>query len=535
VAAQQQPTPTPAHAQAIAGGDVVAIKHTPAAAFARARELFRSGSKLDMGALAAELGIARATLYRWTGDRDKLLGDVAWVELEAVLDHIERTTPGTGADYLERGSGAFLDLISDNPTLRAFLAAEGDFGLRVLTAPNGRLRPRLVRADPRHDRGAGRARRLPPARRSGRAGRRHRRAGRALPLPPRRPGDEPGSRHRAPDDRAPAARALPTTSPLRGPHMHPRPRLVLVPAALAALALVFCAPASAAVPKLPKRFLWGVSGSGFQSEGHTTGANWNHYIERDSRPGAEEPKEPYRNSVDFYRRYRSDIGLAAGLGVNVYRISINWTRVEPRPGKFSEKGLRFYDRVVREMRRRGIQPLITLNHWDYPMWVYDQGGWTSKKTVQDFLALTRVIAKRYARQTRWWLTFNEEFFFEFIEKGNYPLTDAQVPLMRANLIAAHRGAYDVIHRYDRDARVSTNYAWPGPRRRGPDRDRRVHERGRRQDGLRRPGLLLPRLRPGGAARRPGRGHLVADPGRALRHVHGAAGRCTRTSRACPSS
>ena len=121
MAAHQQPTPTPAHAQAIAGSDVVAIKRTPAAAFARARELFRSGSKLDMGALAAELGIARATLYRWTGDRDKLLGDVAWVELEAVLDHIERTTPGTGADYLERGSGAFLDLISDNPTLRAFL------------------------------------------------------------------------------------------------------------------------------------------------------------------------------------------------------------------------------------------------------------------------------------------------------------------------------------------------------------------------------------------------------------------------------
>jgi beta-glucosidase len=113
------------------------------------------------------------------------------------------------------------------------------------------------------------------------------------------------------------------------------------------------------------------------------------------------------------------------------------------------------------MRRRGIQPLITLNHWDYPMWVYDQGGWTSKKTVQDFLAMTRVIAKRYARQTRWWLTFNEEFFFELIEKSDYPLTDAQVPLMRANLIAAHRGAYDAIHRYDRDARVSTNYAWPG--------------------------------------------------------------------------
>ena len=128
----------------MAGGEVVAIKSTPAAAFARARELFRAGSKLDMGALAADLGIARATLYRWTGDRDRLLGDVAWVELESVLGHIERTTPGTGARYLERMSDAFLGLISDNPILRGFLAAEGDFGLRVLTAPAGPLRPRLV-------------------------------------------------------------------------------------------------------------------------------------------------------------------------------------------------------------------------------------------------------------------------------------------------------------------------------------------------------------------------------------------------------
>ena len=140
--------------------------------------------------------------------------------------------------------------------------------------------------------------------------------------------------------------------------MHPRPRLVLVPAALAALALVFCAPASAAVPKLPKRFLWGVSGSGFQSEGHTTDANWNHYIERDSRPGVEEPKEPYRNSVDFYRRYRSDIGLAAGLGVNVYRISHQLDARRAAAGQvLRARVCASTTASSREMRRRGIQPL----------------------------------------------------------------------------------------------------------------------------------------------------------------------------------
>jgi beta-glucosidase len=77
-------------------------------------------------------------------------------------------------------------------------------------------------------------------------------------------------------------------------------------------------------------------------------------------------KDPYGNSVDFYDYYGSDIALAAKLGVNVYRISINWARVEPRPGVFSRAGLRFYDRVFARMAHFRIQPLITLNHWDYP-------------------------------------------------------------------------------------------------------------------------------------------------------------------------
>jgi beta-glucosidase len=211
--------------------------------------------------------------------------------------------------------------------------------------------------------------------------------------------------------------------------------------------------------------MWGVSSSAFQSEGHTTDANWNHYIERDDGPApVGSSKDRYRNSVDFYDRYGSDIRLAAGLGVNTYRISINWTRVEPRPGKFSARGLRFYDRVLATMKRHGIQPLITLNHWDYPLWVYRQGGWTSERTVRDFLALTRVIARRYRHDVRYWLTFNEEFFYEFIERGNFPLDDAGVAAMRAHLIQAHRAAYDIIHRLVPGARVSSNYAWPG---RGP--------------------------------------------------------------------
>lgn len=214
--------------------------------------------------------------------------------------------------------------------------------------------------------------------------------------------------------------------------------------------------------RLPAGFIWGVSSSGFQSEGHTTGANWNFYIRRDSGPHpVGSAKEPYGNSVDFYDRYRSDIALAAGLGVNTYRISINWSRVEPRRGVFSEAGLRFYDRVFARMAHFHIRPLITLNHWDYPMWVYRQGGWANRRTVDDFARLTTVIAKRYGRLVRYWLTFNEAFFYEYIEKGNDPLTDAQARAMLSNLISAHKRAYVIVHRFSPGAMVSSNYAWPG--------------------------------------------------------------------------
>ena len=236
--------------------------------------------------------------------------------------------------------------------------------------------------------------------------------------------------------------------------------LILIVASTFALAGT--GPAAANVKPLPKSFLWGVSSSAFQSEGHTTNSDWNYYINRDDGPNpVGSRKDPYGNSVDFYDHYRSDIALAAHLGVNIYRISINWTRVEPRPGVFSEKGLRFYDRVFARMAHFHIEPLITISHWDYPLWVYRQGGWTSRKTVNDFIALTKVLAKRYGHEVRYWLTFNEEFFYEFIEKANYPLTDAQALQMRANLIVAHERAYKIIHRYSPHAMVSSNYAWPG--------------------------------------------------------------------------
>jgi AcrR family transcriptional regulator len=136
--------PTKAFAQAMAGGEREARKPTPAAAFTRARELFQAGTRIDMLALAADLGVARATLYRWTGDRERLLSDVLWAEVEGALTAIDAAMPGHGLIHINNVTDRLLRELSGNPALLTFLAAEDGVAFRLLTAPDGGVRPRLV-------------------------------------------------------------------------------------------------------------------------------------------------------------------------------------------------------------------------------------------------------------------------------------------------------------------------------------------------------------------------------------------------------
>jgi AcrR family transcriptional regulator len=121
-------------------------KVTPADAFIRAREIVRAGERLDMLALAAELGIARATLYRWTGDREQLLSDILWTRVHALFEHVVHTTRQRGADGLRIGTTRFLTQLATGGELTQFLQIEGAAGLRLITDYCGGVRPRLVDA-----------------------------------------------------------------------------------------------------------------------------------------------------------------------------------------------------------------------------------------------------------------------------------------------------------------------------------------------------------------------------------------------------
>jgi AcrR family transcriptional regulator len=144
VATSSTDEPSRAMRDALAPGE--GPRPTPAAAFERAREIIRSGEKLDMRTLARDLGVGRSTLYRWTGDRDQLLADVTWAELYGVLEHLRTTTPGSGAQLIGRVAMGFLRFLASNPALRAFFDHEGEGGLRLVMAASGPFRPRMVDA-----------------------------------------------------------------------------------------------------------------------------------------------------------------------------------------------------------------------------------------------------------------------------------------------------------------------------------------------------------------------------------------------------
>ncbi len=228
-------------------------------------------------------------------------------------------------------------------------------------------------------------------------------------------------------------------------------------AILAVLALI----AAVGIPSIspahaqPDEFLWGVASSGFQSEGSSPDSNWRRY-------SATARHEPIGTSVDFRHRYREDIARAADLGIGVYRISVEWARIQPTPYGWDEAELAYYDDVVREIRGHGMTPMLTLDHWVYPGWIADRGGWSDPDTVRSWLAHAETVAARYAEADVLWVTFNEPSQYVWQEVTNGGLAPAEVPVMFDRLVEAHRGAYETIHRLDPDARVTSNAAYiPG--------------------------------------------------------------------------
>lgn len=119
---------------------------------------------------------------------------------------------------------------------------------------------------------------------------------------------------------------------------------------------------------------------------------------------------PKRRGSDFYHHYAEDIEMMAKMGLKVYRMSIAWSRIFPNGDDElpNEAGLEFYDHVFAELHRHGIEPLVTMSHYELPVRIaLKYKGWYSRETVDMFVKYVKVITKRYNRNVKYWLTFNE--------------------------------------------------------------------------------------------------------------------------------
>lgn len=156
-----------------------------------------------------------------------------------------------------------------------------------------------------------------------------------------------------------------------------------------------------AIPRFPAGFLWGVSTSAHQIEGAADERERSVWDTFTAEPGRVKDGSTAAVACDHYHRYREDVALLAGLGVDAYRFSISWPRVR------SEGGLDFYDRLVDELVAAGVRPVPTLFHWDLPVTLQEGGGWLERDTASRFAEYVSLVADRLGDRVKKWITLNE--------------------------------------------------------------------------------------------------------------------------------
>lgn len=167
---------------------------------------------------------------------------------------------------------------------------------------------------------------------------------------------------------------------------------------------------------------------------------------------------PSHNAVDFYGHFEDDIKLFAEMGFNCLRISFSWTRIYPNgTDELNEKGLEFYDKVIDELLKYKIEPVITLNHFDMPIYLADNyDGWSSRQVVDYYTLFCETVFNRYKDKIIYWMTFNEiNFLRSWIHIGIHN-TDEQTKYQAAHhLLVASAKAVKLGHEINPNFKIGT--------------------------------------------------------------------------------
>ena len=157
------------------------------------------------------------------------------------------------------------------------------------------------------------------------------------------------------------------------------------------------------MPDFPRDFLWGASTAAHQVEGGNTNSNWWAFEHAAGSPVA----EPSGDAIDHWHRYDQDFALLASLGQNAHRFSLEWARIEPADGEFSQAALDHYKRVLESLHRHGLTPFATLYHFSLPQWLAARGGWLAPEALDLFGRYVGRVASELGDLVPYFGTVNE--------------------------------------------------------------------------------------------------------------------------------
>ncbi len=217
--------------------------------------------------------------------------------------------------------------------------------------------------------------------------------------------------------------------------------------------------------RFSKDFLWGVSTSAYQIEGGIRN-DWSDWEKNEARIKDLKAKnlEPddfvCGSACDSYDRYEEDLDLVKDLGCGAFRISIEWARIESEEGNFDMKEIEHYRKVLQAIKKRNLKIVLTLWHWTNPIWLAKQGGWTNKKTIDYYLRYVKLIVRELGEYVDFWISLNEPMVHvaNGYLVGKFP-PNKKLNIFKArkvfkNLVKAHNGFYDLIHKNLPKAKVS---------------------------------------------------------------------------------
>ncbi len=168
-------------------------------------------------------------------------------------------------------------------------------------------------------------------------------------------------------------------------------------------------------------FLWGGASASYQCEGawnvdDKAESMWDAYLHRENLENGDV-------ASDHYHRFEEDIKMMADGGHNTYRFSLSWPRIiKNKQGEINEKGIDFYHRVIDTCHHYGVEPFVTIYHWDLPQYLEDLGGWLNEEVCYAYQQFSKICFERFGQKVKHWVTFNEPKWFVCSGYliGNYP-------------------------------------------------------------------------------------------------------------------